>query len=74
MRNEPAADLLSATGKPGAPRRMLKVVIALVALSAAIAGAAWVAGQIFYDKDAASVTTGDPQGATREPARPVPQP
>lgn len=38
-------DLLSPTGRPGAVKRTLKVVLILVLISVALAGAAWLAGR-----------------------------
>ena len=44
-------DLLSPTGRPGAVRRTLKVVLILVLISLAIAGAAWLAGRAMSNND-----------------------
>jgi hypothetical protein len=65
MRNEPAfkhetEDLLSPTGKPGAAKRLLKIVIALFILASLIAGVAWLVGQVRYEKDQVSVSQGAP--------------
>lgn len=59
MRPEPA-DRLSPTARPGSARRLLKIVILLVVLAHIIAGAAWLVGQRFYEKDEASVATRQP--------------